>query len=81
MSWKHSIPENELFKISKIGPLLGDTLCNVMYEKKIFLKFLCFYQGRIIQGAKKAIAKGQLKIGGTTLADCKMDSLVAFIIF
>ena len=27
-----------------------------------------------------AIAKGHHKIGGTTLADCKMDILVAYII-
>ena len=40
-----------------------------------------FKQGRIIQGAKGAIAQGHHKIGGTTLADCRMDILVAYIIF
>jgi len=38
-------------------------------------------QGRIIQGAKGDIAQGHHEIGGPTLADCKMDILVAYIIF
>ena len=33
------------------------------------------------KGLRGAIAQGHHKIGGTTLADCKMDILVAYIIF
>ena len=32
-------------------------------------------------GLRGAIAQGQHNIGGTTLADCRMDILVAYIIF
>ena len=32
-------------------------------------------------GLRGAIAQGHHKIGGTTLADCRMDILVAYIIF
>ena len=32
-------------------------------------------------GLRGAIAQGHKKIGGTTLVDCRMDILVAYIIF
>ena len=55
---------------------LQNTLLNTAYK-----------QGRIIQGAKGGYSpgapqdRGHHKIGGTTLADFKMDILVAFFIF
>ena len=38
-------------------------------------------RGGLSKGLRGAIAQGHHKIGGTTLADFKMDILVAFFIF
>ena len=38
-------------------------------------------RGGLSKGLRGAIAQGHHKIGGTTLADCRMDILVAYIIF
>ena len=38
-------------------------------------------RGGLSIGLRGAIAQGPHKIGGTTLADCRMDILVAYIIF
>ena len=38
-------------------------------------------RGGLSIGLRGAIAQGHHKIGGTTLADCRMDILVAYIIF
>ena len=39
------------------------------------------FRGGLSKGLRGAIAQGHHKIGGTTLADFKMDILVAFFIF
>ena len=38
-------------------------------------------RGGLSIGLRGAIAQGHHKIGGTTLADCRMDILVPYIIF
>ena len=43
--------------------------------------FVCIGRGGLSIGLRGAIAQGHHKIGGTTLADCRMDILVPYIIF
>ena len=45
------------------------------------LTSLGFDRAGLSKGLRGAIAQGHHKVGGTTLADFKMDILVAFFIF
>ena len=42
---------------------------------------MCLIRAGLSKGLRRGIAQGHHKIGSTTLADCKMNILVAYIIY
>ena len=56
-------------------------MMNKMGINKLSTNVNSFARGGLSIGLRGAIAQGHHKIGGTTLDDCRMDILVAYIIF
>ena len=62
--------------------MFGNCQCFHCISGSTFVvQLIVSFRGGLSKGLRGVIAQGHHKIGGTTLADFKMDILVAFFIF